>query len=298
MRIFIEGVYMPALTSSVVEFLACTFLARKANALHLAALSLIVLPLSLPAPAAVAQQNFVLKAACIGGAANTVTEVAAAADGTISHRRYYNSGLGGREWQVLGRDPKRVKGWLNRVDATKQRRATVPTTVDRNPCRAGSSRPCHILRRKGKTDYYACASPAVLEEMMDFNESTNAPRADGAFDVMEQWDKAFAASDIGAIVKLFAPDALLMADDTRTVIHGPDAIRKYFEDMFRAQKPRMLGPTLENRILSEDAVVFAQYSAWTNAPEGQTFPDRITFVVAKSDAGWRIVHLHSSATPK
>ena len=294
---------MRALTSPAVEFLARRFLtrrflARKGNTLRLAALGLIVLPLSLPAPTAMAQQNFVLKAACIGGAFNTVTEVAAAADGTISQRRYYNSGLGGREWQVLGRDPKRVKGWLNRVDATKQRRATVPTTVDRNPCRAGSSRPCHIVRRKGRTDYYACASPAVLEEMMDFNESTNAPRADGAFDVMEQWDKAFAAADVGAIMKLFAPDALLMADDTKTVISGPEAIRKYFEDAFRGQKPRTLGPTQENRILSEDVVVFAQYSAWTDAPEGQTFPDRITFVVAKSEAGWRIVHLHRSATPK
>lgn len=288
---------MPALTSPAVESLACKFLACRRNTLRLAALCLIVLPLSLPAPAAMAQQNFILKAACIGGAMNTATEVAAAADGTISRRSYYNSGLGGREWQVLGRDPKRVKGWLNRVDATKQRPATVPTTVDRNPCRVGSSRPCHIVRRKGKTDYYACV-PAVLEQMMDFNESTNAPRADGAFDVMKQWDKAFAAADIGAIVKLFAPDALLMADDTKTVVHGPDAIRKHFEDLFRAQKLRTLGPTLENRILSEDAVVFAQYNAWTNAPEGQTFPDRITFVVAKSDAGWRIVHLHRSATPK
>ena len=125
----------------------------------------------LPAPMAIAQENFVLKAACIGGYANTVTEVAAAADGTISRRHFYNSGGGDRTWQAHGRDPRRVADWLKRVDAAKQRRATVPTTVDRNPCRVGSSRPCHIVRRKNKVDYYACGAPAVLQEMMDFNDT-------------------------------------------------------------------------------------------------------------------------------
>src|SRR5688572_14470714 len=133
----------------------------------------------LSAPANAQQVNFVLKAACIGGAMNTVTEVAAAADGSIRRRRYYNAARGGAEWHVLGRDRKRVDRWVRTVDARQMTRARVPTTVDRNPCKAGSSRPCHIVRRKGRTDYYACQSEAVLNEMMDFNEWTDQPRADG-----------------------------------------------------------------------------------------------------------------------
>lgn len=264
-----------------------------------AAASLIVLVLLWPAETAVAQDNFVLKAACIGGYFNTVTEVAAAADGTISRRHYRNPGLGGRTWETVGRDPKRVAGWLEQVDAkSKQRRATVPATVDRNPCRVGSSRPCHIVRRKNKVDYYACGAQDVVEEMMDFNPFTNAPRADGALDVIDRWHKAFAASDVDALVKLFAPDATILADNSKTVVGGAADVRKYFEETIRTRKPVPPAPTSQqNDVLSEDIVLITRYSPWTNPPPGQVLPERLTFVVTRRNGSWLILHLHSSATP-
>lgn len=249
------------------------------------------------ASATAAQESFVLKAACIGGYANTVTEVAAAADGTISRRNYYNSGRGGREWQILGRDAARVKGWLKRVDATKHSRATVPTTVDRNPCSEGSSRPCHIVRRKGKVDYYACASQAVLQEMMDFNEWTGKPRAKGALDVMEQWTEAFLSADVDGLVKLYAPDALFMGTGSKDVVSGPAEIRSYFENAFRAQKPRDVTTALENMVLSEDIVLATGTSVSTSVVGGNPVPDRVTFLVARRNGQWLIVHFHASAMP-
>ena len=260
--------------------------------------ALCLLVVMLPALPAAAQQDFVLKAACIGGARNTVTEVAATADGTISHQRYFQSTGKGGGWDVLGRDPARVKNWLKTVDATELKRVRVPATVDRNPCKVGSSRPCHIVRRKGKVDYYACRAATVLTEMLDFNEWTGKPRATEALQVLEQWTEAFLESDVDALVKLHAPDALFMGTSSKTVVSDPAEIRKYFENAFSIQKPRGVVTTQENMVLSDNVVLVAGTSVSTSVVDGEPFPDRITFVIAKRGAEWLIVHLHASAMPK
>ena len=126
---------------------------------------------------------------------------------------------------------------------------------------------------------------------------TNAPRADAALVVIDRWNKASAASDVDAIVKLFAPDALILADNSKAVVSGEAEIREYFKDTIRAGEPYKLRGTQENNVLSEDVVLVTQYSTWTNPPSGQALPQRITFVLAKQNGAWLIVHFHSSATP-
>jgi uncharacterized protein (TIGR02246 family) len=248
----------------------------------------------LPAPPAAAQPDFVLKATCIGGASNTVTEVAATAAGSISRRRY-RSGVKDQAWDVLGRDPARVMNWVKTVDATKVSRVRVPTTVDRNPCKVGSSRPCHIVRRKGNVDYYACGAVTVLDEMMDFDEWTGKPHATEAFEVPERWREAFLKSDVDALVKLYAPDALFIGTDSKGVVSGSAKIRIYFENLFLTQGPRDDVYTQQNNmVLSEDVVVVAGNSVLPGVSE----PVRVTFVIAKRGAEWLIVHFHTSAVPK
>jgi hypothetical protein len=183
------------------------------------AAALCLFALVLATQPAAAQPNFVLKAACIGGFANTVTEVAATADGTIS-RRHYGARAKGQTWDVLGRDPARVKHWLKMVDGTNMHRVRIPIAVDRNPCKVGSTRPCHLVRRKGKTDYYACRAKGVLQEMLVFNEWTNQPRASGSLEVVERWREAFLRSDVDALVRLYAPGALFIGTDSKEVISG------------------------------------------------------------------------------
>ena len=251
----------------------------------------------LPVPPASAQTKFVLKAACIGGAVNTVTEVVATADGTISRRNYYNASLQGREWKVLGRDRKRVHRWLRSVDATKMNPVRVPTTEDRNPCRAGSSRPCHLVRRKGTVQYYACQSPSVMKAMLNFNEFTGKPRARGALEILDRWREAFLRGDVDALVKLYAPDALLLGADSTSVISGAGAIRSYFENAFRGRKPHDIMTTQENLVLSDNVVVVTSTGVSAKVADDNPVPDRITFVLARRGKGWRIVHSHSSAMP-
>jgi uncharacterized protein (TIGR02246 family) len=260
-------------------------------------LVLLALAAWLSAPAAAEEVNFVLKAACIGGAMNTVTEVAAAADGTIRRRRYYNAARGGAEWHVLGRDPKRVDRWVTSVDATKMTRVRVPTTVDRNPCKVGSSRPCHIVRRKGKADYYACQSEAVLNEMMDFSEWTNRPRADGAYKIVDHWRQAFLAANVDELVKLYTPDALFLGTGSKELIDGREDIRAYFENLFRTQKPRDVNSSHSIRVVSENVLVVTGTILSARVVDGEPVPDRVTFVIVRRNGQWLIEHFHSSAMP-
>jgi ketosteroid isomerase-like protein len=58
-----------------------------------------------------------------------------------------------------------------------------------------------------------------------------------ALAVLDQWTKAFAASDVDAIVKLYAPDALFMGTGSKTVVTDPAAIRKYFEGAILTRRP-------------------------------------------------------------
>ena len=192
--------------------------------MRVAALSLLVLSIILPVPTTMAQPELVLKAACIGGYANTVTEVAVTADGTISRQHYFNSGGKGKGWRVLGRDPDRVKRWLKSVDATEMSPVRDPTTVGRDPCNIGGSPACHILRRKDNVDYFVCRSRDVLKEMMDFNEWTGQPRADGAFQVLDRWTERHLKPQIlMLIIRLFAPDALFIGADSKTRHYRPSS---------------------------------------------------------------------------
>lgn len=252
-----------------------------------------------PLPKATAQSDFVLRAACIGGAANTVTEVAVTADGTISRQGYSNSTGKGKGWHVLGRDPRRVNRWLKLVDATKMSPVRVPVTEDRNPCKVGSSRPCHMVRRKGNVDYYACRPESVLNEMMDFNEGTNAPRADGAFKVMDEWAIAFRNADVDALIKLYAPDALFVGAGSKIAMKDRKRIREYFESAFLAYKTRRpITTQQENKVVSATMVVVTTTSLLDKVVDGRNVADRVTtFVIAKRGARWLIVRYDSSVVP-
>jgi uncharacterized protein (TIGR02246 family) len=262
---------------------------------RVAGVAIVLCAFTLPADAQ--PPDFVLKAACIGGARNSVSETAVAADGTISRQGYTNRKFKDTEWQVVGRDPKRVARWLKQVDATKMRRVVVPASEDRNPCKVGSSRPCHLVRRKGKQDYYACSARDVMQEMMGFDQWTDEPRAEGSDEVVQQWYEAFRAADVDALVKLLSEDALFTGSDSSTVLRGRDEIRTHLANLFLGQKPRDDTYMQQYYVaLSEDVLLVAGNSN-INMPR-ETRPVRVTFVVARRDKQWLIVHFHSSAVPR
>ena len=68
-----------------------------------------------------------------------------------------------------------------------------------------------------------------------------------ALEVVDQWTKAFAASDVDAIVSLNSPDALFMGTGSQTVVTEPAAIRKYFEDALLTRRPARL-PSVHRKL--------------------------------------------------
>src|SRR5215475_2344906 len=93
------------------------------------------------------------------------------------------------------------------------------------------------------------ASGAYSFTMPSTSEAANAL-------VLETWTKAFAASDVDGIVKLYAPDALFLGTASKTVVVKPEGIRSYFENALLNNRPR--GATLNNyetMVVSDAAVV-------------------------------------------
>ena len=119
--------------------------------------------------------------------------------------------------------------------------------------------------------------------------------------VLDKWVKAFTDSDVDAIVSLYAPDALFVGTGSKAVVTQPEGIRKYFEAALLSNRPR--GATLnsyEVMPLSDSAFVVAGLDTVTGVTDGNPISaaGRVTFVVAKRGADWRIVHFHRSAMPQ
>jgi uncharacterized protein (TIGR02246 family) len=121
-----------------------------------------------------------------------------------------------------------------------------------------------------------------------------------AMKVVERWAAAFNASDVDAIVALYAPDALFLGTGSRTVVTAPADIRRYFEQALLTDRPR--GAKLESHSVmaaSDGAVVITGLDVTTAVRDGKTLtnPGRVTFVVAKRGSDWKIVHFHRSSVP-
>ncbi|MGH6713583.1 MAG: SgcJ/EcaC family oxidoreductase [Bradyrhizobium sp.] len=119
--------------------------------------------------------------------------------------------------------------------------------------------------------------------------------------ILDKWTTAFAASDVDAIVALYAPDALFMGTGSKTVVTDTASIRKYFEDAILTRRPRAAPiSSSEVMVLSDTAVVVTGLNESMGVLDGKPFsnPGRVTFVVAKRGPEWKIVHFHRSAMPR
>src|SRR3954463_16033035 len=80
------------------------------------------------------------------------------------------------------------------------------------------------------------------------------PKED-ALQVLEKWAKAFTDSDVDAIVKLHAPDALFMGTASKTVVVQTEGIRAYFENALLNNRPRSAKPTEHMAVVLSDTIV-------------------------------------------
>jgi len=125
------------------------------------------------------------------------------------------------------------------------------------------------------------------------------PKED-ALQVLEKWAKAFTDSDVDAIVKLHAPDALFMGTASKSVVVQTEGIRAYFETALLNNRPRSAKLTDSSAVVLSDTVVAVSgLDALTGVRDGKTFgtTGRVTFVIAKRGADWQIVQFHRSPVP-
>jgi uncharacterized protein (TIGR02246 family) len=125
------------------------------------------------------------------------------------------------------------------------------------------------------------------------------PKED-AYQVVEKWSQAFTASDVDAITRLYAPDALMIGTLGKVVLTKPEDIRKYFDVALNTNKPRTATLNSSEALVVDDAtVIISGFDTVTGVKDGQPVigMGRVTFVVAKRGSDWQIVHLHRSPLP-
>ncbi len=66
---------------------------------------------------------------------------------------------------------------------------------------------------------------AILLAALHSSSGAAGPKEDALL-VLDQWSKAFAASDVDAIVSLYSADALFMGTGSKSVVTDSAAIRK------------------------------------------------------------------------
>jgi uncharacterized protein (TIGR02246 family) len=126
------------------------------------------------------------------------------------------------------------------------------------------------------------------------------PKED-AFAVIEQFKKAYDASDPPAIVKLFAPDAIFLGTRMQRPTRDKEDILTYFQQSAAANLPKKVEiENFEVLQLSETAILFSGQDMFSQTTDGKIvpIPARFTIVVTRGAQGWGISHFHSSARPQ
>jgi uncharacterized protein (TIGR02246 family) len=121
-----------------------------------------------------------------------------------------------------------------------------------------------------------------------------------AFAVIEQFKKAYDASDPPNIVNLFATEAVFLGTTMQGPTRDKDAILKYFQASASANLPKKVEvENYEVLQLSETAVLFTGQNVFTQTRDGKAVeaPARFTFLIVREPQGWPIGHFHSSRRP-
>jgi len=131
--------------------------------------------------------------------------------------------------------------------------------------------------------------------------SAFAAPADDALAVLTSWEKDFNAGNVSSIVGLYTPDATVFGTLNPAVTSGADGIKNYFAASAKNKtQVKFVGNPAVVKISDVAMVLSGIYEFTGTRADGQNFtaPARYSFVVARVDGQWRIIHQHSSPQPK
>jgi hypothetical protein len=118
---------------------------------------------------------------------------------------------------------------------------------------------------------------------------TYAGPADEASAAIDRWVAAYSSNDIEALLKAYAPDAILQGTSEPQINTGTEALRKYFRGLPGSGNK----VTIQQRqmvVINDTTVIGLGFYTFRN-------PARFSFVVVKRGNDWVIAHHHSSSIP-
>lgn len=124
-----------------------------------------------------------------------------------------------------------------------------------------------------------------------------AAPADDAMQVINKWAQAFAAADPARAAALFAPDALFLGTASKEVVATPEGVRAYFDGALR-DGPRSFALRQQNTLVVSDTLVIISGLDRMAPAQGMPISEgRISIVVGKRGAEWKILNFHRSVVP-
>lgn len=122
-----------------------------------------------------------------------------------------------------------------------------------------------------------------------------AGAAEEANAVVDRWSAAYTANEPEAIVKIYAPDAILLGTVSPVISVGTEAIRKYFS-LVKGSGNKNAIQERHTIVLDDNAVVVTGFYEFTGMSEGKPVsrPSRFTMLITKRGGEWHIAHHHSS----
>ena len=119
--------------------------------------------------------------------------------------------------------------------------------------------------------------------------------AEDANAVIDRWSAAYTSNDPEAIVKIYAPDAILLGTVSPVISEGTEAIRKYFS-LVKGTGNKNVIQERRTIVVDENAVVFTGFYEFIRMKDGQSLPSpsRFTMLITRRDGEWHIAHHHSS----
>jgi uncharacterized protein (TIGR02246 family) len=118
--------------------------------------------------------------------------------------------------------------------------------------------------------------------------------AEEASAIVDQWSATYSANDRDALVKLYAPDALLLGTTDQVATRGTAAIREYFVALEKGGRKNIIKEKDVTVLGPEAAVVAGFYDFARKEQNYEPRPSRFTMVIVKRDGRWLIAHHHSS----
>jgi uncharacterized protein (TIGR02246 family) len=119
--------------------------------------------------------------------------------------------------------------------------------------------------------------------------------AEDANAVVDRWSATFTANDAGALLKLYAPDAILLGTVSPVISESSAPIAAYFSRLSGSGNKNAVAER-RTMVLGPEAVLVTGFYDFTGMRDGNPIatPARFTMVIVKRGNDWLIAHHHSS----